>query len=99
MIRWCKKNKIQINTEKAHVMFNESHPKDCISYGNTIIRTTESCRYLGAQIIANKASNHTTFLIRTEGIAKDIIKRCRIIKRLEDTEYQRRYSNKYVKHS
>lgn len=82
MTTWCRKNKIQINTDKTHVIFNEYHPKDCIVSGTAKIQTTESIRYLGAEIIANKASNHSTFLIRTDGIAKDIIKRCKIIKRI-----------------
>ena len=82
MIEWYDKNKIKINAEKTHVIFNESRPDDSMRYGDTIIRTAVCIKYLGAEIIANKAENKATFLIRTDGVANQIKKRCRAIKAL-----------------
>ena len=75
-------NKIKINVDKTHVIFNEYDPKDCIEIEGFKIRTAKTVKYLGAEIAANKASNHSTFLISTENVAKKIIKRCKIIKRI-----------------
>jgi hypothetical protein len=82
MINWCTKNKVEINEEKTHVIFNESSPNDKVQYGNTTIRTTPCIKYLGAELIANKAEHKSTFLIRTEGVANQIKQRCRAIKAL-----------------
>ena len=82
MIEWCGKNKVKINEEKTHVIFNESSQNDKIQYGNTLIRTTHCIKYLGAELIANKAENKSTFLICTEGVANQIKQRCRAIKAL-----------------
>jgi len=72
---------IQINADKTHVIFNEHHPSDCITLNDMTIKTANSVRYLGAEMIANE-ENRSTFLVRTSGVAKSIIKRCNIIKKL-----------------
>jgi len=33
MMKWCKKNKIKINIDKTHVLFNEYHRNDNITVG------------------------------------------------------------------
>ena len=55
-----------------------TNPKTALQLGTTI-QTTDSIRYLGAELTANKAKNNATFLISTERIAKEIIKRCKVI--------------------
>ena len=80
MVVWCEKNRIKMNFDKTHVIFNEYHHKDCIKFRNVCIKTTDSIRYLGIELKANKEKNSSTFLIGTEQIAKNIIRRCRAIK-------------------
>jgi len=82
MVHWCKTNKIKINADKTHVIFNEYNPADKIECGNTTIKTIESIRYLGAELRANTEDNNSTFLVSTQKIAKNIVKRCKYIKRL-----------------
>ena len=86
MITWCGKNKIKINSDKTHVLFNEYHAKDSISVKGMRIGTTKSIRYLGAQLTANSEEKQSTFLVDTSGIAKQIIQRCNVIKRLRKYE-------------
>ena len=80
MLEWCRINKIKINTDKTHVLFNEYNPQDVIQVDNVKITTTKTIRYLGAELTANEEDSHSTFLIGTEQIAKNIIKRCKAIK-------------------
>ncbi|MEN9639129.1 MAG: hypothetical protein RLZZ262_997 [Bacteroidota bacterium] len=82
LITWCTKNKVKINTEKTHVIFNESRPNDQIRYGETVIKTTQKIKYLGAEIISNRAENRSTFLIGTDSVASHIKQRCLAIKAL-----------------
>ncbi len=80
MVVWCEKNRIKMNFDKTHVIFNEYHHKDCIKFRNVCIKTTDSIRYLGVELKANKEKNCSTFLIGTEQISKNIIRRCKAIK-------------------
>ena len=81
MIEWCGENKVKINEEKTHVIFNEARMTK-FNTENATIRTTHCIKYLGAELIANKAENKSTFLICTEGVANKIKQRCRAIKAL-----------------
>ena len=45
MIHWCKTNKIKINADKTHVIFNEYNPEDKIDCENITIKTLGSIRY------------------------------------------------------
>ena len=82
VVDWCKMNKIIINADETHVIFNEHHTGDCIRLNEMTIKTAESVRYLGAELVTNDAENNSTFIVRTSGIAKSIINRCNIIKKL-----------------
>jgi hypothetical protein len=82
MLHWCKTNKIKINADKTHVIYNDYNPEDKIECENTTITTIESIRYVGAELKTNKQDNNSTFLISTNKIAHNIIKRCKYIKRL-----------------
>jgi len=82
MIEWCYKNKIKINALKTHVLFNESGPNDEIKFRDVTVKSTDSIRYLGAELCANKASNNSTFVIKTKSISEQIIKRCHVIRRI-----------------
>ena len=80
MLEWCRINKIKINTDKTNVLFNEYNPQDVIQVDNVKITTTKTIRYLGVELTANEEDSHSTFLIGSEQIAKNIIKRCKAIK-------------------
>ena len=60
------------------------------------IKTSDSIRYLGAEIIANKEENKSTFIIQTNKIAREITNRCNVIKNYGNSEFKREYSNKRV---
>jgi len=42
IIHWCKTNKIKINADKTHVIFNEYNPEDKIDCENITIKTIGS---------------------------------------------------------
>ena len=44
------------------------------------IKITSCIKYLGAELVANKAEHKSSFLIRPEGVANQIKARCRAIK-------------------
>lgn len=69
MITWCANNKIKINADKTHIIFNEYDPEDNICVDNIEIKTTKSVRYLGAELLANDEIKNSTFLIDTSKIA------------------------------
>ena len=90
MVYWCRKNKIKINADKTHVIFNEYQPHDKIELNGMTIKTSDSIRYLGAEIIANKEENKSTFIIQTNKIAREITNRCNVIKQLRKLRIQER---------
>ena len=73
MLQWCKINKIKINADKTHVIYNEYNPEDKIECENTTIKSIESIRYLGAELTANKADNNSTFLISTQKLQRTLL--------------------------
>ena len=60
MVHLYKNNKIKINADKTHVIFNEYNPGDCIRLNDMTIQAAESVRYLGAELITNDAENNST---------------------------------------
>ena len=45
MLQWCKINKIKINADKTHVIYNEYNPENKIECENTTIKSIESISY------------------------------------------------------
>ena len=72
MVSWCNHNKIKINADKTHVLFNESNDEDHIEIEQMRINTTKSIKYLGAELTANQADHSSTILINTTNITKKI---------------------------
>ena len=66
-------NKIKINADKTHEIFNEHHTGGYNRLNEMTIKTAESVRYLEAELVTNDAENNSTFIVRTSGIAKSII--------------------------
>ena len=77
---WCATNRINIQWQKTHLLFNEHTKEDRLIANGQRIKTTDTISYLGATLKANNENNNSTFTIELKEVAKDIRTRCKLMR-------------------